>query len=75
MSEMFPCSLYLLSRAIEEKNASLVTFLTREVLENLDTYTSAFNALSNTNLITVVYYILAGAQNPFSGFVSNKDLH
>lgn len=51
---------YEVIAAITEKNASLVSFLTRSVLENENDYPSALQYLSNTELIADVYYILAG---------------
>lgn len=46
--------------AIEEKNASLVSFLLRDVFTNENDYDSALGALSKTNLIADVYYIVGG---------------
>jgi len=47
--------------AIEEKNASLVSFLLRDTLTEATSYQQALNALSTNYLIADVYYIIAGA--------------
>jgi acid ceramidase len=46
--------------AIEERNASLVSFLSRLVLENENTFGAALDGLSDDELIADVYYIVAG---------------
>jgi len=51
---------YEIIAAIEERNASLVTFLSRAVLANEFNFNSALVNLSNDELIADVYYILAG---------------
>eukprot|EP01123_Difflugia_compressa_P013157 TRINITY_DN5945_c0_g1_i1.p1 TRINITY_DN5945_c0_g1~~TRINITY_DN5945_c0_g1_i1.p1 ORF type:complete len:493 (-),score=99.21 TRINITY_DN5945_c0_g1_i1:32-1510(-) len=51
---------YEVIAAIEERNASLVSFLLRDVLQNQNDYPSALENLSNDELIADVYYILAG---------------
>lgn len=56
ISELF----YEIIAAITEKNASLVTFLAREVMTNEYDFESAVANLSNDTLIADVYYIVAG---------------
>jgi len=51
---------YEVVAALEEKNSSLVAFLSREVLQNENDFTSALAQLSNVDLIADVYYIMAG---------------
>jgi len=51
---------YEIMAAITEKNASLVSFLSRQVFENEWNWPSAVKQLSNTELIADVYYIVAG---------------
>jgi hypothetical protein len=51
---------YEVIAAIQEKNASLVSFLLREVFENENNFQDAITNLSNDELIADVYYILAG---------------
>jgi len=53
---------YEVIAAITERNASLVTFLTRQVLQNDNDFTSALAALSSEELIADVYYIIAGTK-------------
>jgi len=52
---------YEVIAAIEEKNASLVTFLVRKVMQNENDFQSALENLSTGELIADVYYTLAGA--------------
>jgi len=66
--EMF----YEIIAAVEETNASLVSFLTRDVLTRRSDYPSALNELSNTELIADVYYILAGVK-PGQGAVISRN--
>jgi len=54
---------YEIIAAIKEKDAHLVSFLLRDVLENVNDFTSALNKLSNNELISDVYYILAGTSS------------
>jgi len=49
--------------ALVEKNASLVSFLTREVLTNENIFERAVDKLSNRELIADVYYIVGGISN------------
>jgi len=51
---------YEVIAAIEEKNASLVGFLSRRTFENENDFESAVKNLSNDELISDVYYIVAG---------------
>jgi len=51
---------YEVIAAIEERNASLVSFLLRDVLTEETTYAAALQRLSTTDLIADVYYILGG---------------
>ena len=46
--------------ALEHKNASLVSFLARDVIEQGGDFASALNTLSNYPLVADVYYIVAG---------------
>jgi len=54
---------YQIIAAILEKNASLVSFLPRQVLENDATYDEALYDLENTELIADVYYTIAGCKS------------
>jgi hypothetical protein len=56
ISELF----YEVIAAIEEKNASLVSFLARHALQNLNSFDAALENLSNDPLIADVYYTMAG---------------
>jgi len=51
---------YEIVAAITEKNASLVSFLARDVLQYQDNYNSAKYNLATVELIADVYYIMAG---------------
>jgi hypothetical protein len=51
---------YQLIAAITEKNASLVSFLSRSVVNNENDFNAALNNLVNDPLIADVYYIVAG---------------
>jgi hypothetical protein len=51
---------YEIIAAIEEKNATLVSFLLRNVLQNDNDFPSALKNLANDQLIADVYYIVAG---------------
>jgi len=52
--------IYEIIAAIEEKNASLVSFLLRDTFETQSTYEQALAALSKDYLIADVYYIVGG---------------
>jgi len=66
--EMF----YEILAAIEETNSSLVSFLTRDVLNRRSSFETALMDLSNTELIADVYYILAGVK-PGQGAVISRN--
>ncbi len=51
---------YEIIAAFQEKNASLVSFLTREVFTNEQGFEAAVENLSKGELIADVYYIVAG---------------
>jgi len=51
---------YEILAAVQEKNASLVTFLLRDVFTNEKSYPAALRQLSTHYLIADVYYILGG---------------
>ncbi len=51
---------YEIIAAFQEKNASLVSFLTREVFTNEQGFEAAVENLSKEELIADVYYIVAG---------------
>jgi hypothetical protein len=51
---------YEVIAAIEEKNASLVGFLARRTFENENDFEAAVKNLANDELISDVYYIVAG---------------
>jgi len=53
---------YEVIAALTERNASLVSFLTRQVLQHDNDFTTALADLSNDELVADVYYILAGAK-------------
>jgi len=63
---------YEVIAAIRERNASLVTFLTRKVFTTQNDFVSALNNLSNDELIADVYYTMAGAA-PFQGAVISRN--
>jgi len=63
---------YEVIAAIEERNASLVGFLLREVLEGENDYKSALENLSNDELIADVYYILAGVSSGQGAVISRN---
>jgi len=58
--------------ALEEKNASLVSFLLRDTFTSASTYEEAQNMLSTTELIADVYYIIAGSK-PGQGSVLSRN--
>ncbi len=51
---------YSVVAALIEKNASLVTFLARDVMQNENDFASAVENLSDDPLVADVYYIVAG---------------
>lgn len=63
---------YEVVAALEEKNSSLVAFLTREVLQNENDFNAALEQLANDDLIADVYYIMAGTQ-PTEGVVISRN--
>ena len=58
--------------AIEERNASLVTFLSRQVIQNEHSFAAALSNLSDNELIADVYYILSGV-HPGEGAVISRN--
>jgi len=56
----FEDMLYQIVAALTEKNASMVTFLSRSVMENDNDFNSALEDLSYDPLVADVYYIVAG---------------
>jgi len=63
---------YEIIAAITEQNATLVTFLLREVFTNENNYESALTNLCSGTLIADVYYIIAGA-SPGQGAVISRN--
>jgi len=63
---------YEVIAAITEKNASLVSFLSRKVFENENDYSSAIDNLSNGELIADVYYIVAGVSSGQGAVISRN---
>jgi hypothetical protein len=63
---------YEIIAAITERNASLVSFLSRTALENGDSFETALSNLSNDELIADVYYIMAGSK-PGEGAVISRN--
>jgi len=63
---------YEIIAAIEEKNASLVTFLARRVFVNENDFDSAVENLSNDYLIADVYYTVSGVA-PGQGVVISRN--
>jgi len=63
---------YQVIAAILEKNASLVSFLPRQVLQKDDTYAQALYDLENTELIADVYYTIAGVNSGEGTVVSRN---
>jgi len=61
-----------LLRKLGSFHASLVTFLSRQVLQNDGDFNTALNDLSDDNLIADVYYILAGSK-PGEGAVISRN--
>jgi len=63
---------YEIIAAITEQNATLVTFLLREVFENENNYESALSNLSSGTLIADVYYIIAGVSSGEGAVISRN---
>jgi len=63
---------YEIIAAITEQNATLVTFLARDVFQNENNFQSALNALSTGTLIADVYYIIAGLNNNEGAVISRN---
>lgn len=61
--------------AIMEKNNSLVSFLSREVITNENDWDSAINNLSNGALIADVYYIVGGVSANQGAVISRNRLN
>jgi len=70
LADMF----YEVIAAIIEKNASLVSLLSRDVLTRENSWKSALDNLSNGELIADVYYILAGV-SAGQGAVISRNRH
>jgi len=68
IAEMF----YSVVFAIVNKNASLVSFLTRSVLETETNFDSALDSLSNNPIIADVYYILGGTSKGQGALISRN---
>jgi len=68
VSELF----YEVVAAIMEKNASLVTFESRNVLMNENDFEAAIDNLSEGELIADVYYILAGVSSGQGAVISRN---
>lgn len=66
---------YEVIAAITERNASLVTFLSRDVFQNENTFASAVENLSNDELIADVYYIVAGVSAGEGAVISRNRLN
>jgi len=66
---------YEVIAALMEKNASLVTFLSRKVFENENNYPSALQQLSNNELISDCYYIIAGASAGQGAVISRNRMN
>jgi len=68
ISELF----YEVVAAILEKNATLVSFLSRTVLAQQPNFDAALWNLSNDELIADVYYIIAGTKNNEGAVISRN---
>eukprot|EP01114_Cavostelium_apophysatum_P004329 TRINITY_DN1453_c0_g1_i1.p1 TRINITY_DN1453_c0_g1~~TRINITY_DN1453_c0_g1_i1.p1 ORF type:complete len:495 (-),score=141.68 TRINITY_DN1453_c0_g1_i1:82-1533(-) len=66
---------YEVIAAITEKNASLVTFLSRDVFTNENDFDAALENLSDGELIADVYYILAGVSAGEGAVISRNRLN
>lgn len=67
--------LYEIVAAIMEKNNSLVSFLSREVMTNENNWASAVNQLSNDALIADVYYTVGGVSAYEGAVISRSRLN
>jgi len=67
--------LYEVIAAVMEKNNSLVSFLSREVMTNENDWTSAVNQLSNGALIADVYYTVGGVSANEGAVISRSRLN
>jgi len=66
---------YEIVAAVTEKNASLVSFLSRDVFTNENNFKSALTSLSNSTLIADVYYIMAGTKSGEGVVISRNRLN
>jgi len=66
---------YEVIAAIVERNASLVSFLTREVMSNENDFNSAISNLSNDELIADVYYIVGGVKSGEGAVISRNRMN
>jgi len=66
---------YQIIAAIEEKNASLVSFLSRDVFMQENDFEAAVNNLSKGTLISDVYYIVAGVSAGQGAVISRNRLN
>jgi len=66
---------YEVIAGITEKNASLVTFLSRTVMEKETNYDAALQGLSQSTLIADVYYILAGVSAGQGAVISRNRIN
>jgi len=66
---------YEIIAAIVERNASLVSFLTREVLERENNFEAAVENLSNDELIADVYYIVGGVSKNQGAVISRNRIN
>jgi acid ceramidase len=57
-----------------EPNGKWMTWLTRETMENATNYQEAVALLSNTPMLSPVYYIVGGV-NPFEGIIITRSLN
>lgn len=57
-----------------EPNSRWMTWLTRETLEQKNTYAEAYDHLANTHMLSPVYYILSGV-NPYEGAIIVRTLN
>lgn len=58
--------------ALNEKNYTLVSFLTRDALTKSSSFDEAMTMLSNTNLISDVYYTVAGSLSGQGAVISRN---
>jgi len=66
---------YEIVSAIEEKNATLVSFLSRDVLSRRNSFETALMDLSDDTLIADVYYILAGTKAGQGAVISRNRMN